>query len=97
MTFLYSNIPSISKIHNFNIAMLSVCLSVCLSVAFKILNRVNDCYKYCVNSMMTWRHHDALVFNWRLLVITKRTCELLRCEQYVLLTISCVLLDRGEM
>jgi hypothetical protein len=52
MTFLYSNIRSISKIHNFNIAMLSVCLSVCLSVAFKLLNRVTDWYQYGLNSMM---------------------------------------------
>jgi hypothetical protein len=32
----------------FNIAML-----LCVSVAFKFLNRVADCYKYSVKTMMT--------------------------------------------
>jgi len=94
MTLLYRNNRSNSKIHTFNVTM----LFLCLSVAFKILNHATLLQMWCEHYDELGGHYDDLGFNCRHFVITKwRTCELLRCERYVLQNICCVLLDRGEM
>jgi len=84
----------LSKIHTFNITM----LFVCLSVTFKLLNCVTLLQIRCEYYDDLGGHYNALGFNCRHLVKTKwRTCKVLRCGQYFLQNIFCVLLDRGEL